>query len=267
MKLLEAQNIIHTFLEKYENEKLNKPFRLPKGSRKKFGVYVKDPSSGKVKKVLFGDPNLSIKRDQPDRLKAFRARHGCDKDPGPITKAKYWSCKFWEKDKSVTDLLKEEEEFYTKTGKLKESPKDKISGLPKRYVTGLSSEEALKKAKHIKDRKLLPQDHPNAYEPTDDVKNKIPTKPSKYTKKYHEMFKESIQTGLKNKSKESGVPYKLLKKVYDRGAEAWRTGGHRPGATQQQWAYARVNSFLTGGKTQKTTDKDIWNVAKKYIKK
>jgi hypothetical protein len=54
---------------------------------------------------------------------------------------------------------------------------------------------------------------------------------------------EAIQ-GLKNKADKTGMPYSILKKVYDRGMAAWK-GGHRPGATQQQWAFARVNSFVT----------------------
>ena len=54
---------------------------------------------------------------------------------------------------------------------------------------------------------------------------------------------ESIEA-VKNKSKETGMPYSVLKQVYDRGMAAWR-GGHRPGATQVQWALARVNSFVT----------------------
>ena len=53
--------------------------------------------------------------------------------------------------------------------------------------------------------------------------------------------------GLVKKSKQTGVPYGTLKKSYDRGMAAWRTG-HRPGTTPQQWAFARVNSMLTGGK-------------------
>ena len=57
---------------------------------------------------------------------------------------------------------------------------------------------------------------------------------------------EKIQ-GLVNKSKQTGVPYSILKKSYDRGMAAWKTG-HRPGTTPQQWAMARVNSMLTGGK-------------------
>ncbi len=87
--------------EDAEGKKLNNP---TKGDVKKYKVYVKN-DKGNVVKVEFGDPNMSIKRDDPERRKAFRARHGCDKDPGPKWKAKYWSCKFWS-TKSVTDLMK-----------------------------------------------------------------------------------------------------------------------------------------------------------------
>jgi hypothetical protein len=85
-----------------KKHKLNKPFRTP-GGPKKFSVYVKN-ESGNVIKVNFGDPNMSIKRDQPDRRKNYRARHHCD-NPGPKTKANYWSCKMWSKP-SVTNILK-----------------------------------------------------------------------------------------------------------------------------------------------------------------
>ena len=70
---------------------LNRPFRTP-GGPKKSAVYVKD--GGKVKIVRFGDPNMSIKKDIPARRKSFRARHNCA-NPGPKTKARYWSCKAW----------------------------------------------------------------------------------------------------------------------------------------------------------------------------
>ena len=62
--------------------------------------------------------------------------------------------------------------------------------------------------------------------------------------------------GLKKKSEKSGIAYGILKKVYDRGMAAWRTG-HRPGTTPQQWAFARVNSFITGGGARKS-DADLW---------
>lgn len=83
--------------------KLNKPFRTPNGP-KKFSVYVKN-DKGNVVKVNFGDPDMEIKRDDPERRKAYRSRHNC-KDPGPKWKANYWSCKFWS-GKSVSDLLGE----------------------------------------------------------------------------------------------------------------------------------------------------------------
>ena len=63
--------------------------------------------------------------------------------------------------------------------------------------------------------------------------------------------------GLKNKAEKSGMPYGILKQVYDRGMAAWR-GGHRPGTTQQQWAFARVNSFITKSSgTWGGADKDL----------
>ena len=94
-------------MAEYEGKevKLNDPFRLPSGSKKKFGVYVKNPKTGNVIKVEFGDPNMSIKRDDPERLKNFRARHNCDQKTDKTTPG-YWSCKFWEKDKPVSKLLK-----------------------------------------------------------------------------------------------------------------------------------------------------------------
>ena len=70
-----------------------------------------------------------------------------------------------------------------------------------------------------------------------------------------EMY-EAIE-GLKNKAEKSGMPYGILKKVYDRGMAAWK-GGHRPGASQHQWAFARVNSFITKSSgTWGGADKDL----------
>ena len=69
---------------------LGKPMR---GDVKKFKVYVKNPS-GNIVKVNFGDPNMKIKKSNPARRRSFRARHNCD-NPGPRTKARYWSCRKW----------------------------------------------------------------------------------------------------------------------------------------------------------------------------
>ena len=78
--------------------KLNKPTR---GDVKKFKVYVKDPKTGNIKKVNFSHGGTSAKRktmrirkSNPARRKSFRARHNCD-NPGPKTKARYWSCRNW----------------------------------------------------------------------------------------------------------------------------------------------------------------------------
>jgi len=78
----------------YQGKKvsLNKPFYTPDGP-KKSAVYTMGPN-GKVVIVRFGDPNMEIKRDNPERRSNFRARHNCD-DPGPKWKARYWSCKAW----------------------------------------------------------------------------------------------------------------------------------------------------------------------------
>lgn len=74
-------------------------------------------------------------------------------------------------------------------------------------------------------------------------------------------IQEARIDALAKKSKESGIPYGILKKVYDRGMAAWK-GGHRPGASSHAWAFARVNSFIVGGKTRKTADADLWKKAK-----
>jgi hypothetical protein len=80
---------------------LNKPTR---GDQKKFKVYVKDPKTGNIKKVNFGhggktakrlgQKTMKIKKSNPARRKSFRARHNCA-NPGPKTKARYWSCRAW----------------------------------------------------------------------------------------------------------------------------------------------------------------------------
>ena len=95
-------NITESDIEEAEYQgrkvQLNKPMQ---GDVKKFKVYVKDPKSGNIKKVNFGHggssvkgKSMSIKKSNPKRRKSFRARHNCD-NPGPKTKARYWSCRKW----------------------------------------------------------------------------------------------------------------------------------------------------------------------------
>ena len=88
------------FEAEYQGKKvtLNKPIRTGRDEPKKFKVYVKD--GDKVKMVRFGhqgtgsEKTMKIKKSDPARRKSFRARHNCD-NPGPKTKARYWSCKAW----------------------------------------------------------------------------------------------------------------------------------------------------------------------------
>ena len=97
-----THNISESSIEEAEYQgrkvKLNKPMA---GDVKKSKVYVKDPKTGNVKKVNFGHggssvkgKSMKIKKNNPGARKSFRARHNCD-NPGPKTKARYWSCRAW----------------------------------------------------------------------------------------------------------------------------------------------------------------------------
>ena len=139
--------------------------------------------------------------------------------------------------------------------------KDREGTQPAVYYSGDMKKSTKKKraAAFAKQAKMA-DDDPKAYKPAPgDASAK--TKPSKHTQKYKQMFGEEQLDekikGLVTKSEKSGIAYGILKKVYDRGMAAWKTG-HRPGTTPQQWAFARVNSFITGGKTRTTADADLW---------
>ena len=141
---------------------------------------------------------------------------------------------------------------------------DKKTDQPKKYVAGLSDKEKKSHDRHLEKGSKKADDDKSAYKqsPADKVAK---TKLSKYTKKFRQMYGEDMSIeeaikGLENKSKKSGMSYSILKKVYDRGMAAWK-GGHRPGTTPQQWAFARVNSFIT--KSPGTWGKADSDLAKK----
>lgn len=100
-------NFTNEIIANKQGKTLNKPFRTPNGP-KKFSVYVKN-DKGNVVKVNFGDPNMEIKRDDPERRKSFRARHNCS-NPGPKWKARYWSCKFWS-NKKVSSMASDFDDY------------------------------------------------------------------------------------------------------------------------------------------------------------
>ena len=170
--------------------------------------------------------------------------------------------------------------------------KDKASGLPKKYVAGLSASTAKARAAHWKEKAKLSDSDPRAYEPAPgDARAK--TKPSKHTLAVRKMMDEAELkkirrvprsgniTAVMNKRKEtgrvseetidegaadkslsakaakSGISVSTLRKVYRRGVAAWNSG-HRPGTTPSQWGHARVNSYISKGKgTYHGADKDL----------
>jgi len=94
--LVAYMNEHHGLLTEAEYHGRKVPLGKPmKGDVKESKVYVRDPKTGNVKKVNFGDKNMRIKKSNPKRRKSFRARHNCA-NPGPRTKSKYWSCRAWE---------------------------------------------------------------------------------------------------------------------------------------------------------------------------
>lgn len=100
----EVDLLIDKIAAEYQGKevKLNDPIRNPSGSKKKFRVYVRDPKTKKVKKIEFGDPNMEIRRDDPEARKSFRARHKCDKPEGKDKMtARYWSCYQWRNSNKV----------------------------------------------------------------------------------------------------------------------------------------------------------------------
>ena len=141
---------------------------------------------------------------------------------------------------------------------------------PEKYFRGLTKKKKKERSKDIDKFGKLDSKDPKAYIGFKTDKG-VKSRKSSYTKVFQKKFPEA--KSLEEKAAATGVPVKYIRKSYNRGLAAWRTG-HRPGATEQQWGYGRVHSFLTCGKTYHTTDSDIARDAKrtsakarKYFKK
>jgi hypothetical protein len=143
-------------------------------------------------------------------------------------------------------IVKDEKEKMTVKDKIKKSD----------YYKGLAKSTNKKRHAQFAKQSKMDDDNPAAYKPAPGDKD-AKTKPSKHTKKYKQMYGEhftfedymiedkgSAKKALQKKADKSGMPYAILKKVFDRGVAAWRTG-HKPGTTPIQWGLARVNSFVT----------------------
>lgn len=129
---------------------------------------------------------------------------------------------------------------------------------PTKYFSGLSGTRKAARRREIKKFGAMSWKNAKAYAGFGTNRG-VKTKSSGYTASWKRKFPDA--TSLEEKSKVTGVPLKYIRESYNRGMAAWRTG-HRPGATQQQWGYARVHSFLLCGKTYQTTDSDIAREAK-----
>lgn len=139
--------------------------------------------------------------------------------------------------------------------------------MPKKYRVGLSKSTAGNRKRFwvkLGNYPYTKAEYSKAEKVPGDAKSE--TRPSQYNKKYQQMFGESRSIkALQKKAKATGIPYGILKQVYNRGMAAWVTG-HRPGASQSAWAFARVNSFVTKGKTWKTADADLAKKARRFLK-
>jgi hypothetical protein len=129
---------------------------------------------------------------------------------------------------------------------------------PLKYYRGLSRAAAATRRREIKRFGAKHWKDPKAYVGFKTDKG-VKTKSSGYTSAWRRIAPDA--TSLKQKAAFTGVPLAQIQESYDRGMAAWRTG-HRPGATQQQWGYARVHSFLLCGKTHHSTDADLVRKAK-----
>ena len=124
---------------------------------------------------------------------------------------------------------------------------------PQKYYKGLSRRKKTQRLREISRFGKKDWKDPKAYVGFQTDKG-VKSKQSGYTAQWKTKFPEA--TSLAQKSEATGVPLRFIKESYNRGMAAWRTG-HRPGATQQQWGYARVHSFLLCGKTHYSTDSDL----------
>ena len=185
------------------------------------------------------------------------------------SKGETWRCwldqvsKVDPNEESILALASEVQPAEHSLEEAREQPKDKDSGMKKSYASGLSKSTNAKRAAQFKKQAKMDDDNPAAYKPAPgDATAK--TKTSKHTKKFKDMYGEmkeleesNVKAALQKKADKTGMPYGILKKVFDRGVAAWRTG-HRPGTNPTQWGLARVNSFATKSSgTWGGADKDL----------
>ena len=228
MKVEEIMN--EEKLEEFTSQQIKMAYGVANDKRYKAGNY-----SGAVAAIEKIAKGLS---KHPDVAKVLK-RVNEDLEEGMMSKIDQM-----QKDgKSVADIAKElKMDVKVVKGILGEEVKDKDSA----YAIGMAQAKKMTGDEKPLKKSTITKGHEIA---KSILKKEEKEHPGKM--KYEEI------AGLKKKAEKSGMPYGILKKVYDRGMAAWR-GGHRPGASQQQWAFARVNSFVTKSSgTWGGADKDL----------
>ena len=145
--------------------------------------------------------------------------------------------------------------------------------IPQKYLSGYKGSALKKRIEEIEDRRNEYEDALSKYKDEDKFPKRVrsrlyrpfetdkgkKSKKSNYTKEAHNRgFTGDLKKKQRSASHYYGgtIPLKVLKTIMDRGRAAWASGGHRAGQTPESWGYARVNSFLVGGKTFWTADAD-----------
>lgn len=140
---------------------------------------------------------------------------------------------------------------------------------PKKYYSGLTQKQKQTRKKEIARFSKMNWTDSNAYagfktNVLGSIKIKTKTKTSQYTRAWRKRFPNDFS--LVQKANATGVPVRFLRESFNRGMAAWRTG-HRPGASQHSWAFARVHSLLLCGKTRYGADADIVRRASRASRK
>ena len=285
------KDILNKYLKKQDvDEKFTSGFAvrfLDPANKKRFAVAFKtkkdaDDKAAQLKRdglkdITITKHDLNFKEETPANATGTAvAGTGDDSSTVVVKKKKRLQDKLMRRmgikeaiDRAIPDLEYPKDEIKERANQLQELalqsegaavPKDKDTKQPKKYVSGLSDKDKRAHDKHLEKGSKKADDDKSAYKQSPADK-KAKTIPSKHTNKFKKMYGEDYLNekikGLETKAKKTGMPYGILKKVYDRGMAAWK-GGHRPGTTPQQWAFARVNSFTTKSSgTWGKADKDL----------
>ena len=200
----------------------------------------KDDNDSSAYKPAPGDATAKTKPSQ--HTKKFKKMFGEDAQAAAKLKAKQADELERLKDKQTDELeaLKDRHERQNETQKDKDTTE--------------KENETLQKQRDA-ERKAAEKEREKAMESLLDTLDTLPD--AEDSTHLSELEEGDADKSLESKASKTGIAVGILKQVYKRGVAAWRTG-HRPGTTPEQWGHARVNSFITGGKTRTTADADLW---------